>query len=330
MMENASPRKHQFFLMVDSGLIIPPFEDSHIHFTLEGRPPAEGGALSGIRESLLSCGITSVREMGHKTGIGLEAKKSAEGTPLRIKASGIALYKKGTYGVFLGKAVEKQGQIPGMIREIAEAGADILKVVNSGIVSPRGEGMVTPGGFSSEEMRIIGDEARERGLEIACHVNGDRAIRDAVLAGVSSVEHGFFVSTETLMLMQEKGVSWTPTAYALSAISSFIPETEQESLERIISQHLSAINMAASIGVRLRVGTDSGSKGVPHGKAFIRELRMFQKAGLTLKEILAAACLDEEERRKGSYLIIEKDFLATGIIRSVVMEGKPIILQRGR
>lgn len=294
-------------------MIIPPFKDHHIHFTINGRLPTKEEILL-IKDSFIKHGIFFVNDMGHKSGIGLEVKKILS-EHLDIKSAGYAIYKKGTYGVFLGKGISDIRDIKAVIQEIKDNKADFLKIVNSGIVSHRNGGMITPGGFNLNELRLICDYAKEIGInKILCHVNGDKAIKNAIIAGATSIEHGYFVSNETLFMMKEMNVSWTPTVYAMLSFSSQIAEYQRQYIESIIEKHLSSINNAASIGVRLNIGTDSGAKGVKHGDSFFEEMKLFRKAGLSFEQILNAACVDKEEIKNRNYLIVEEDFIDTKYI----------------
>ena len=300
-------------------LKVPPFRDSHMHFFRSGKPVSLREA-QNLKDRYARNGVLSVRDMGHASGIGLDTKR-APGPVLDVQTAGYALYRKGTYGAFLGEGVSGCGEIRKSVREIADAGADFLKVINSGIVSPAHTGSVTEGGFSAGELGFICAGAAERGLDVACHANSDAAIRNAVEAGVSSIEHGYFISRETLHLMAEKGVSWTPTVFALRVLSSILSPAESACIDEIIEGHLSSIHYASTIGVKLRVGTDSGSRGVHHGESFFDELLLFREAGLLLEQILAAACMGREEIDKGNYLVVKEDFIASRKIEAVFRGG---------
>lgn len=299
---------------------IPPFHDAHIHFMVDGRQTTLDDWLP-LSTQYLSRGILSIQDMGHKSSLGLEAKK-LKGKPkepfLKIQTAGFALYKKGTYGQFLGKGVSGRKEIAAAIRNLAETGADFIKIINSGIVSFLGKNPVSGGGFSSEEWKVIQEEAGRYRLKIFCHANGDPAIGQALDGGASSIEHGFFVSREILHRMVEKRVSWTPTAAALLSIRPFLTGEEQRQLDQVVDDHLKAVYDAASVGVHLRVGTDSGSKGVQPGESFFKELRLFKKAGLSLGQILSAACLGPEEIGPGNYLLVNKNFIDQGRVEAVV------------
>jgi hypothetical protein len=292
-------------------LIIPPFQDEHMHFMVNGGQVRTEDYMLLVRE-YLSRGILSVADMGHKSGLGLELKKNENRwgkDSLRIRSAGRALSKKGTYGGFLGKGIAGEKEIKTAINALVSAGADFIKIINSGIVSLHEKKRVTEGCFSMEEWKIIQGEAVRHRLKIRCHANTDRLIRQAIAFGASSVEHGFFISDETLLEMAAKNISWTPTAFALMSIRSFLPRDEQGQLDQILDNHLEAIYYGASRGVKLQVGTDSGAKGVRPGESFFKELKLFRKAGLSSEQIISAACLGREEIAKGNFLRVAKNFI---------------------
>ncbi|OGW40804.1 MAG: hypothetical protein A2Y97_00095 [Nitrospirae bacterium RBG_13_39_12] len=291
-----------------------------MHFTNDGKPASQE-QLFRIKDSYKKQGIFSVIDMGHNTGIGLYAKNILA-DEIFIKSPGFAIFKKNGYGSLLGKSVTGKEDIKSTIKNISDAGADFLKVIASGIVCSKGEGLLTEGGFSPEELKIICEEARENNLEIICHANSDNAIRTAVHAKTSSIEHGFFVSNETLQIMADAGISWTPTAIALLSLKSQLLFSEKKYIEQVIDTHLSSINYAASIGVNLNIGTDSGSRGVKHGESFFDELRLFQNAGLSLEQILSASCINYEEIEKGNFILVKKDFIKTGKIEAAYYKGE--------
>lgn len=303
-----------------SPLTVPPFRDGHIHFMLDGRQ-VEERSLPGIIEAYRRRGIFSLCDRGHRSGLGLRAKRAFSGS-IRLASAGCALYRRGGYGAFLGRAVAGAREIRDAVAEVAASGADVLKILNSGIVLTGGMGRVSEGGFSVEELKVVAGEAQARGLPVVCHANSEPAIGRALDAGVSSIEHGFFISRETLHRMAEQGVAWTPTVYAFSRLADLCPAEEAATVERIIDGHLASINYAASIEVRLRAGTDSGSRGVAHGVSFIEELRFFKRAGLSVEQVLAAACMDERELGKGSYVVVARDFIETGRLEAVFFRGE--------
>jgi imidazolonepropionase-like amidohydrolase len=303
-------------------LKIPHFRDSHMHFTKEVKP-ASSHEISEIANRYRRYGIFAVDDMGHKSAAGLEARR-ALAREIKVRSAGWAIFSKGTYGAFLGKGVSGREEIRRAIKKISEAGADFLKVVSSGIVSLQDGGAVTEGGFSLEELKLIHKEALTHNLEMRCHANSEMAIGHAIAAGASSIEHGFFISKENIDAMAEKGVAWTPTVHALQSLAPSLKERERSILTEVIDRHLSSIHYASSVGCRLRIGTDSGSRGVDHGPSFFAELALFRKAGLTLSQILFSACVADEEIERGNFLLVKKDFITTREIEAVYQRGQRI------
>lgn len=302
---------------------IPPFRDAHMHFMVGGRP-ARLEDVSIIGAAYARDGIFSLMDMGHRTGVGPAAKNILAGR-MEVRSAGFAICKAGGYGEFLGRGVSGKAELIKVVREVSDAGADFIKVINSGVVSFKEMPHVTAGGFTLEELRIIHAEAGEKGMDMVCHANSDPAIRDAVAAGATSLEHGFFVSSETLHMIAELNVSWTPTVSALSNHIAALPQAEKKYADALIESHLSSINYAASIGIRLQAGTDSGSHGINHGESFSEELRFFKRAGLSGEQIVAAACMDMGEIEKGNYLLVKEDFIETGNLEDIYRGGKLFI-----
>lgn len=294
---------------------IPPFRDAHMHFMLDGRP-LQRSELPAIKDAYATRGIFSVNDMGHRSGIGLRAKALFH-TDVEVRSAGYALYKKGTYGSFLGKGVSGASEIRKAVHEIADAGADFLKVINSGIVSAQKEGSVTDGGFSPEELHVLNETARSRNLHMVCHANSDSAVRDAINAGAVSIEHGYFVSRDTLHRMAEARIAWIPTIFALQSLAVQYPAVEQAVIQNIVEGHLSSVSYAASIGVILRIGSDSGSKGTAHGSVFLEELQLFRKAGLPPEQIISSACMDQSEIDRGNFLIVTRDFTVRAVYKDL-------------
>jgi predicted amidohydrolase YtcJ len=301
-------------------LKIPPFRDAHVHFTVDGRP-ASVEQLLKIKDDCMKHGVFALTDMGHRSGIVMEARRVLHGH-MDVRSAVYAIYKKKSHGVFLGIGVTDKEEIKGVIKTIIDAGADFIKVIASGIVCPKGGGLSTTVGFNHDELKIIAHEAKGRNLEFVCHANADNFIRDAIETGTSSIEHGFYISNETLHMMKEAGVSWTPTVTPLQRIKEHLESPERKYAEDITEQHLASINYAASIGVKLNVGTDCGSRGVYHGESFIEELQWFHKAGLSLKHILSAACMSDEEIEKGNYLLVKKDFVIKKRIEEIYFRGE--------
>jgi imidazolonepropionase-like amidohydrolase len=297
-----------------------------MHFLQGGKPVSLDGALA-LAAEYGRRGIFFIREMGTAGGLGLAVKKTLNCKhpgPVRLEACGQALSRKGTYGHFLGVGVAGRKEIQGAVKELAAAGADFLKLMHSGIVSLRKEAPITAGGFSREELQVLAEAGGQYGLPLHVHVNGDQAIREAAALPAASVEHGFFVTDETLHFLREQGVVWIPTIQALARLEKGLTADQRRERDRIVDRHLAAVAYAVSIGVRVRVGTDSGAGDLRPGVSFFEELRLLKKAGLSPAQIIEAACLGPEENREGDFLLVREDFIERGIIEQIYRAGRPL------
>src|SRR5208282_3743599 len=115
--------------------------------------------------------------------------------------------------------------------------------------------------------------------------------------------------------MAEARVEWIPTIFALHSLAALHPADERVLIEKTVEGHLSSVSYAASIGVILRIGTDSGSRGTAHGSSFFDELQLFRKAGLSPGQIISAACMDESEIARGNFLIVTRDFTLESVYK---------------
>jgi imidazolonepropionase-like amidohydrolase len=299
-------------------VLSPPFCDYHLHF-----PKARLSEGDIVASALLKSGIMRVHEAGDKNMAGIEMEK-AIGERIDIKTSGYAIYKKGSYGGFIGKGVEDFSEATREIDHLNSLGVDYLKLVTSGIFSPS-SGTITEGGFERQEIREIIAYASEKGLPVVCHANGDRAIRASAEAGAWAVVHGFYVSDETLSIMAKKKVRLIPTVKALLSLVGMTGEKEQkERVERLVDEHLEVIGKTHDKGVQVLPGSDSGPALIPYGSSYLQELELFRKAGFSEEEILSSAVTGSlEEGMPANFLVLK------GLsVEKVFVAGVPVSTQQ--
>jgi len=265
----------------------PCFCDYHLHFSELAKAAAES---SGV--SLLRYGIGKAYEGGDKGLAGLSVKEALKGMP-GIVTSGYALYKMGGYGSAIGKAVADLSDAVAAINELHSMSVDYIKIIHSGIYEPE-SGLISAGGFEATELMRIVDYAREKGLAVYCHANGDRAAREAVAAGVTAIIHGLHVSDATLSAMSEKDVAFIPTVQAFQSLLAIAKtDAARQNIEKTVDAHLYAVNKAFASKVRVLPGSDSGPKFIPYGSAYIEELRLFLRAGIPFEDVIRLASMME-------------------------------------
>jgi len=111
--------------------------------------------------------------------------------------------------------------------------------------------------YTERQLGVVVDEAAKHGLPVLVHAHGDEGARAAVLAGARSIEHGTYLSDETLQLMKERGTWFVPTYVTMDAMN----EERYDYVLRLRGKHMvpqleRAIREALRIGVRIATGAD--------------------------------------------------------------------------
>jgi imidazolonepropionase-like amidohydrolase len=177
------------------------------------------------------------------------------------------------------------------VRELARAGADVIKVCTSGgVLSPRDDPQHPQ--FSPEELAVCVAEAAAAGLGVMAHAHGKPGIKNALVAGVRSIEHGIYLDDECIDLMLKGGTWLVPTLLApiamLEAVDAGarLPQNVVDKARAVIEIHQNAVARAIAAGVQIAMGTDSGV--FPHGRN-TDELGLMAAAGMTGEQALVSA-----------------------------------------
>jgi imidazolonepropionase-like amidohydrolase len=297
--------------------LLPGFIDAHTHLTSEfeanyylgvyhhmARFPSEQalyGALYAKRT--LEAGFTTVRNVGADdfVDIGLRNAINAgvtEGPRMITAAHGI-----GSPGghfddyAFPPDRFKPEGPIEGIctgadqcreaVRYQMKWGADVIKISASGGVLSESDRVDDPQ-LTPEELSAIITEAHNRGRKVAAHCHGDTAARLAIAAGVDSIEHGSFLTEDTLKLMKAKGVYLVPTRMAIYWVMKQVDTFPPNIAAKARAAAAAAENMfkaALRVGVPIALGTDSGV--FPHGMNGM-EFGLMTDAGMSPSAALRA------------------------------------------
>lgn len=224
-----------------------------------------------IQTSIVMLSQTGGHGDGFLPGFGLEL------TPIMLEYPGRPPF-----------VVDGPDQMRKTVRELLRGGADLIKLaVTGGLVSDHDQPLIAE--LTEEEIGVAVFEARRKGKPVAVHAYGGEGLTNAVRAGVTSVEHGGFLTEEQAALMRQNGTWLVPT---LAAMRDCIRFAEQGLLTpsqcaKVLGFGLDlggCVRLAKEHGIRLAAGTDYISR-LQHGRN-LEELRLMHEAGLTVEEAL--------------------------------------------
>ena len=177
------------------------------------------------------------------------------------------------------------------VRQLVAMGADVIKIAASGgVLSPRTDPRRAH--FRPSELEVCVEEAAAAGRRVMAHAIAVDGVKNAVRAGIRSVEHGTFLDDEAIGLMLERGTWLVPTLLApqgvLNAVAAgaSIPTEMAEKAASIVSEHRASFRRAVDAGVRVAMGTDCPVS--PHGTN-LDELSLMVEGGLSPSAALVAA-----------------------------------------
>jgi len=184
------------------------------------------------------------------------------------------------------------------VRREVKYGADWIKVYATGTMRHINPVTLEPlSQFSEEDLRAVVDEARHWGKDVAAHAYGGEGAKNAIRAGVRSIEHGMLLDDEALDLMVQRGTWWCPT------LSVYLPDSKEEDTElrrRIVAHHKEVFQKAMQKGVKIAFGTDVGA--FEHGTA-VRELRRMVDYGMSPLDAIRSATIRGAELLRMEKLI---------------------------
>src|SRR6267142_2414359 len=190
--------------------------------------------------------------------------------------------------------IDSPDQARKAVRFEVKNGADVIKAAVSGGVLSLADEVDTPQ-LTPAEMAALVDESHRLRKKVAVHCHGDQAAREAIEAGVDSIEHGSFLKPETLTLMKNKGTFLTPTLmaseYIMSKIDSYPPAVQAKGRAAAAARSEMFRN-AVKIGIKISFGTDAGV--FPHGQN-AKEFKLMVDLGMApIDALISATSADAE------------------------------------
>jgi imidazolonepropionase-like amidohydrolase len=304
----------------------PGWTDLHVHLDGESNPNSysEGFRLDdidfafrsvGYAKKTLDAGFTSVRDLGGTVTLHLRDAINQGLVPgPRIWAAGKSIATTGGhadptngYNDALSHLIGPPGPTEGVINSPDDArqavrqrykdGSDVIKITATGGVLSYAKSADAPQ-FTVEEIRAVVDTAKDYGYRVAAHAHGTEGMKRAVLGGVTTIEHGTYMSDEVMSLMKRNGTWYVPTISAgrfvadKAKIEGYFPEVVRPKAARIGALIQQTAANAHKAGVKIGFGTDAGVG--PHGDN-AREFVYMVEAGMPAAAALQSATIHAAE-----------------------------------
>lgn len=339
---------------------LPGMIDMHVHLNMDATPdPAalinkDNEAMAAYRslnnaQKHLRAGITTVRNCGSKYNVDITLREAIlEGMFIgpRIFAAGQPIVMTGGHCHYFAIEADGENEVRKAARTQIKNGADVLKLMATG-------GGLTPGvkpgasQLSESEMHAACTEACHAGKTTAAHAQGNDGIKNAIRAGVTTIEHGVYLDDEAIRLMLEHGTYLVATLAApynviRHGVEAGIPAYAVDKNKEASVPHQESFQLAYTSGVKIATGTDAGTPFNFHGD-FVTELEIMEKLGMSVQEIIQAATFTAAEALgfedmigslevgKLSDIVLVKGEISENIsnlrnVHSVFMNGKSIDL----
>jgi imidazolonepropionase-like amidohydrolase len=342
--------------------VLPGLINAHIHIMMDagpdptrmvtqpnGLPKALIGAVQRSAK-ILRAGITTVRDLGGYKYAELtlrDAIAKGEVPGPRMLCAGSLITMTGGHGWDIGIEADGVDEVRKAVRQNLKQGTDCIKIMATGGVLTPG---VEPGSaqLGEEEMRAGVEEAHKAGRHTASHAQGNTGVKNAIRAGIDTIEHGIFLDDEAIEMMIERGVVYVPTLAAPYQIieageAMGVPAYAVEKSKRVADAHRQSFEWAVASGVTIAAGNDGGTPFNPSDD-LVTELRLMVDYGMNPLAAIRTATLGSAKALKLSeetgtirqglladIIVLEegadplKDITAIGRVESVIKQGKIVV-----
>lgn len=301
--------------------VMPGLIDAHVHLETETSPNAQlkrftqGTAEIAFQSTVyakttLMAGFTTVRDVGG-TGVNISLRNAIRsGTVVgpRMFTAGKILSSTGGHGDHTNgfrdglyaepsateTIVDGKDACIKAVRQMYKEGADLIKITASGgVLSLEKDGLGAQ--FSDEELRAIVETAKDYGMPVAAHAHGAEAIKRAIRAGVTSIEHGTFMDDEAIALFKKYGTWYVPTVIAGKSVADsakkpgYFPPVIAGKALLVGPMIQGTFAKAYKAGVKIAFGTDAGVYA--HGKNWMEFVYM-NEAGMPALEAIKCATVN--------------------------------------
>ncbi|MDO6813553.1 metal-dependent hydrolase family protein [Tenacibaculum soleae] len=305
-------------------VVMPGLIDMHVHIEMEFDAKTRLNKYTlneadvaynsvGFAKSTLLNGFTTVRDLGG-TGVNISIKKAIEAGKIpgpRVFTAGKSLATTGGHAdptngssrKLVGNPGPKEGVVNSVedakkaVRQRYKNGADCIKITATGGVLSVAKSGDNPQ-FTIEEIKAICNTAKDYGMHVAAHAHGDEGMRRAIIGGVKTIEHGTYMSDETMELMKKHNAFLVPTITAgkeveeKAKVKGFYPDIVVPKALAVGPQIQGTFARAYKKGVGIAFGTDAGV--FKHGNNG-KEFGYMVEVGMPAMETIQAATITNAE-----------------------------------
>lgn len=317
---------------IEAPCVVPGLINAHVHLEMSGEAQTTSVfVLTTPTQRALACaenarktvysGVTTVRDLGSTENLAIDVRDAVAAGRIpgpTVLAAGRAVCMTGGHGWFVGRQADGELDVRIAVREQRRDGADCIKFIATGGVLTKG---AVPGieQLDEDELRSGITEAHKHGMRCAAHAIGAGGIRNALRAGIDSIEHGHLVDDEGIALFLEHDAYLVPT---LAAIRCIVESGENAGMPdfvlrkaRDIAEHAATnLKKALAAGVKFAGGSDAGTPFNAHD-AYAYELELMQSMlGMSARQALRTATVTGAD-----LLAIDRGKLGVGNVADLVL-----------
>jgi imidazolonepropionase-like amidohydrolase len=289
---------------LEAACVVPGLVNAHAHLEMSGEAQSTTVfVLTTPTQRALTCaanarrslegGVTAIRDLGSTENLAVDVRDAIAAGSLAgptIVAAGRAICMTGGHGHWIGREADGPADVRKAVREQRKGGADCIKFIATGGVLTKGA-VPAIAQLDEAELRAGVEEAHAHEMRCAAHAIGAEGIKNALRAGVDSIEHGHLLDDEAIGLFLERGTYLVPTLAAVTCIveagpDAGIPEWALRKAVEIQANLARNLTRARSAGVRFAGGSDAGTPFNFH-QNYWREFELLQSLlGMTGREAL--------------------------------------------
>jgi imidazolonepropionase-like amidohydrolase len=292
---------------IEAPCVVPGLVNAHVHLEMSGEAQTTSiFVLTTPTQRALACaenarktvysGVTTVRDLGSTENLAIDVRDAVAAGRIPgpiVLAAGRAVCMTGGHGWFVGRQADGELDVRIAVREQRRDGADCIKFIATGGVLTKG---AVPGieQLDEDELRSGIAEAHKHGMRCAAHAIGAGGIRNALRAGIDSIEHGHLVDDEGIALFLEHDAYLVPTLAAIRCIveggeNAGMPDFVLRKARDIAEHAATNLKKALAAGVKFAGGSDAGTPFNAHD-AYAYELELMQSMlGMSARQALRTA-----------------------------------------